>query len=293
MIHVPRPEALAVLSGAASPGGLERHKVLKHYRGRATKRTPFNGYAAYKLPAVKTTLMMAFRNKCGYCEMDYGGAPLDVEHFRPKSAVVELDLATLKPRAQARVDKPGYFWLAAEWTNLLVSCIDCNRPRKQPFADEVDEVTGKSNYFPVAGGVRCLDPTKDCEATEQRLLLDPCRDFPEEHLEFGLGGTIRPKEGAGGADPKGEASIAVYGLQRIPLVRKREEHLIKLRFYLEQLIRVRGELSKAPTDQRLRREWAEMLAGVRTNFLAPDKPFLSMCRQVVRETIGDLIRPGR
>ncbi|MEF9674035.1 hypothetical protein QNM99_25505 [Pseudomonas sp. PCH446] len=44
---------------------------------------------------------------------------MDVEHYRPKGAVSE------------DASHPGYWWVAMDWDNLLPSCIDCNRKRKQ------------------------------------------------------------------------------------------------------------------------------------------------------------------
>lgn len=56
--------------------------------------------------------------------MDYGGAPLDVEHFRPKSEIDEVDPATFRPVPGRAPTAPGYYWLAAAWSNLLPSCIE-------------------------------------------------------------------------------------------------------------------------------------------------------------------------
>ena len=46
-----------------------------------------------------------------------------MEHYRPKARV-----------STEQGDKPGYYWLAARWENLLPSCTDCNSPRKQVMA---------------------------------------------------------------------------------------------------------------------------------------------------------------
>ncbi|GJG94334.1 hypothetical protein [Cupriavidus pauculus] len=289
MIKVPRNvDAPADLVKLAA---VELAASIAHYSDPANKETAFEGYKAYKHKSVKAALSKLFNDKCAYCEMDYGGAPLDVEHFRPKSAVVELHPTTFKTVKKAPVIKPGYYWLAADWSNLLPSCIDCNRPRTQTFADEADAVSGKSNYFPlVHGTARPLDRDIDIEQQEQRLLLDPCRDDPERHLEFGRGGTIRPKSIPGGTDPKGEASIKVYGLQRDPLVRKREAIQIALRWRIYEVNRAAKTLAVDPQNVDAQRALRRVIKEIEALYLAKDKPFLAMCRQMVRQGIGAQLR---
>lgn len=77
-------------------------------------------FAVYKTDGVRKRLDELFHGKCAYCESFYAStAPVDVEHYRPKGAVHE-DAA-----------HQGYWWLGMDWDNLLPSCIDCNRKRKQ------------------------------------------------------------------------------------------------------------------------------------------------------------------
>nr|WP_315593679.1 hypothetical protein [uncultured Cupriavidus sp.] len=289
MIKVPR--TIAAPADLVKLAAVELAESISHYSDPESKEVAFDGYKAYQHKSVKAALNKLFNEKCAYCEMDYGGAPLDVEHFRPKSAVVELHPTTFKRVKRAPVIKPGYYWLAAEWTNLLPSCIDCNRPRTQAFPDEADAVSGKSNYFPlVHGTARPLDRTIDIEQQEQRLLLDPCRDEPGRHLEFGRKGTIRAKHTPGGPDQKGAASIEVYGLQREALVRKREATQIALRWRIYEVNRAAKLLVVDPQNTGARRTLRRIINEIETLYLAKEKPFLAMCRQIVREGIGAHLR---
>ena len=61
------------------------------------------------------------------------------------------------PTAPAHVIS-GYYWLAATWPNLLLSCADCNRPRTQDDCDGNARVIGKANFFPL------VDETKRANA---------------------------------------------------------------------------------------------------------------------------------
>jgi uncharacterized protein (TIGR02646 family) len=89
---------------------------------------------------MRSVLFDAFLGKCAYCEvqfvLDQTG---DVEHFRPKAGVVD--------EHDQRVDHPGYYWLAYEWSNLLPSCSKCNRLTKTKDGRRV----GKGERFPVMG----------------------------------------------------------------------------------------------------------------------------------------------
>ncbi|MCO6187896.1 hypothetical protein [Rhizobium sp. L1K21] len=186
---VPPP---AVLSEPfKSDGKTELERASEHMNGPDKDKT-FE-FSRYKSAEVKEALEKLFHGKCAYCESSYSSIqPVDVEHFRPKGKVEGDDV------------HPGYWWLAMEWTNLLPSCIDCNRRRNQrtPKADRLDLVkltrdgdlnrakqlaTGKACAFPLADdGVRCaLPPGTEPELiAEKALLLDPTRDNPEDHLVF-------------------------------------------------------------------------------------------------------------
>lgn len=64
--------------------------------------------------------------KCAYCERIY---KLDVEHYRPKGEVRDLNnqIVNISGPNGANVAHPGYYWLCYEWSNLLPACISCNR----------------------------------------------------------------------------------------------------------------------------------------------------------------------
>ena len=110
---IPMPQSLA---GPNSPAAVElaanRQKVA------AGKKRSFS---VYSNPDVKAALADVFGGKCAYCESRYDRTqPVDVEHYRPKSEV-----------KVGEVKVGGYWWLAAVWSNLLPSCIDCNRARSK------------------------------------------------------------------------------------------------------------------------------------------------------------------
>lgn len=174
------------------PGPSELARAIEHYSGAQAKTFSFG---AYKGDDVRHGLEALFHGKCAYCESRYDvSGPVDIEHYRPKGGIDGVP------------GHPGYWWLAAEWTNLLPSCLDCNRRRYQQTPEEFASLsgaldakrkagltllkTGKETCFPLAGmGVRMAtrpDPlvADAALAAEQALLLDPCRDDPSRHLRF-------------------------------------------------------------------------------------------------------------
>lgn len=181
ILHRPRP----------SDGKSELQLATEHMEKIAAgEKLKAFGFARYKEVSVKNALEKLFHGKCAYCESFYAGfQPVDVEHYRPKGEVEGVS------------GHPGYWWLAMEWSNLLPSCIDCNRRRNQktpkPGEDRLvalradgdfdrsrSILSGKQSAFPLmVGSAHAARPDDDIEA-EKRLLLDPTRDDPDRHIVF-------------------------------------------------------------------------------------------------------------
>ncbi|HEJ2265350.1 endonuclease [Pseudomonas aeruginosa] len=256
--EVKTPDAMG---GEDSPAGRELNKLREYFAQPAGKAPAFS---VYKSDSVKKQLDALFHGKCAYCESFYAStAPVDVEHYRPKGAVYE------------DANHPGYWWLAMDWDNLLPSCIDCNRKRKQKvpklsaqlltlqeeqqgFSHSMLISSGKKDSFPVLGTRAMTEGTAITD--EYALLLDPCRDDPQEHLRFHIDrsnlislvvpvshpGAGLPVQAGTGADEvtrsvieqaleaglslKGALSIHVYGLNRLGLVQARTRILRQLEF---------------------------------------------------------------
>ena len=226
-------------------------------------------FKTYRKNSVKTQLLALFHGKCAYCETFYPAvAPVDVEHYRPKGGVNDTD-------------HTGYWWLAMDWENLLPSCIHCNRLNEHitpvlstqlvelrsdhlGFSKQRRVTTGKGNHFPILGP-RATQDSRDC-STEYALLLNPCRDDPQEHLAFHVDcekliGLVLPKPHDGAGLPeviptqdllpefkgeidkalddklslRGAVSIHTYGLNRLGLVQDRTRVLRQLAFMEESV----------------------------------------------------------
>ncbi len=209
------------------------NELARNLQAFAEQRAKDMKFAAYGDDSVKAGLHALFNGKCAYCESFYDAtAPVDVEHFRPKGRVAE------------DAKHPGYWWLAADWDNLLPSCIDCNRRRRQrlagPDGTPMAESAGKMDQFPV-DGVHLADHKADI-GTERPLLIDPCRDDPARHLTFRVDpdpllALVLPQDPAD-VPQRGAASIRVHGLNRLALVQERTRLLRRLELLREVLARL-------------------------------------------------------
>jgi uncharacterized protein (TIGR02646 family) len=121
----------------------------------------------------KPYLLDLFHHKCAYCESPIVAQHGDIALFRPKSA---------------------YPWLAYRWDNMLIACQMCNQAYK-------------ANRFPLLPKTKRATNETELSA-EQPMLLNPCEDNPEEHLEFDDAGTVLP------LTKRGEATLAELGLNR-------------------------------------------------------------------------------
>jgi uncharacterized protein (TIGR02646 family) len=254
---------------------METRRAIAHFRGRRTGRRRFS-FCAYKNAKVKAKLHEIFKGKCAYCEVDYAaGQPGDVEHFRPKGRVSE----------GKKLIRPGYYWLGAEWSNLLPSCADCNRPRAHVFPGGRRESRGKGDQFPLANPARRARRPGQ-ERYERVLLLDPSRSTPERHLEFTRDrlrlGVVRPALlGNGRESEKGKHSIQVYGLDRVGLVKARRDHALRIRDVVMILCKTCRRLEGCPNSRELQTDLDSHVRSLACNFLAEDKVFLGMVRQLV------------
>jgi len=161
----------------------------------------------YGHPTVKARLNELQGNKCCFCEINLTGQFGDVEHFRPKKQW-QASRAT-------RPASPGYFWLAYEWENLMLSCGVCN-------------IRYKGNLFPLEDETKRADPAIRDISQEVPLLLNPYVDDPEVYIAFDRWDILSVDENA-----RGNASIDTYGLEDEDLVERRRDRYRTIKRLLE------------------------------------------------------------
>lgn len=151
---------------------------------------------AYGVPI--PALSRLFSGKCAFCETFVNlEAPGILDHLRPKWAT----------RGLGREYSPDhYWWLAFEWSNLYLTCANCNKQRGPRFPVKGDRIKG---------------PGEDL-GNEEPLLLDPCADRPDEHLRFDTSGRVSPLSG------RGDVTINLVALNRLDLVSRRRRLIREL-----------------------------------------------------------------
>lgn len=174
----------------------------------------------YRHPDVKAQLKSDQNGKCAYCERKFNGDYGAVEHYRPKGG--------WQQESGERLNKPGYYWLAYEWSNLLYSCSECNTSYKQ-------------NLFPLEDPMTRDIVNRDV-SREEPLLLNPSTENPGQHIGFHKEMVV-PRIINGMPSEKGQKTIELLGLNsRLELKQARREAFFKYKkFKLLMAIAERAE----------------------------------------------------
>ena len=203
--------------------------------------------------SVKAALIKAQHKKCCFCEsrvthVSYG----DVEHFRPKGGFCQ--------KKSDPLTKPGYYWLAYEWSNLFLSCTLCNQRYK-------------ANLFPLAVTRNRARSHKDDVSDERPLFIHPSDDDPEQHIGF-RDEIVYAIDGK----RRGKVTIEALGLDRTDLEEMRRDRLQPAKRskravrVLRQMRDRQGRLS-AELESLLQEHEAALAA-----YLAPDAEYSSMLK---------------
>lgn len=246
MIYVAKPVKKAPPS-FLQVAKLEARRVFEFFRplwsGRKKKRAQFE-FEAYRHPDLVNVLQSLFHGKCAYCEARYGATGyVEIEHHRPKSI---------------------YYWLAADWSNLLPACKRCNNGKLAKFPLERDKLVRKPGD----------------EKREKPLLLNPSdpdrHRRPQKHLKFGTNdGAIHPAVINRVPSLLGEKSIEIYRLSRTELSLERKLHALRVHGVVAQCKEVMTRRSSTTA-----RENAYQALKL---ILDPRLPFRALTLQILRE----------
>ncbi len=199
MIFIDRgtcPTALA-RKGASGRVLLEQ-EYLAHKR--KYRRKPLKVKATYRLRTVVNTLLRKQHNKCCFSEAKFCGDYPHVEHFRCKGPVDEWP-------SGSRL-YPGYYWLAYEWSNLLLCKSLINSSFKRNFFPLIDESQRNRSHLEVN--------------VERPILIDPASEDPRDHIIFI--GTVPV-----GKTDRGRMTIEILGLDHSDFEEGRTRKLAELK----------------------------------------------------------------
>lgn len=261
MIHVERQSVPVPSFLDSDEADKLRKSTAEFYRTPQVSRRQRRFYFASmgKSPGVRDSLDRLFHYKCAYCEnLITTENPGNIDTFRPKNGVVDLD---------GIIYPDHYWWLAYEWENLYLTCEICNQR--------------KGSRFPIRKKRAAPGDRGEALLREDALLLDPCVDYPEEHLVFDESGVVTS------ATEKGSTTIQILDLNRSSTVNSRAETYRSLASAWQSLLA--SEKDPARLNER-----SQMLHDL----VDPTKPFAAMRRQFVGQwlrsqpdTLLDMISP--
>lgn len=195
---------------------------------------------------VMAALRSLFHGNCAFCGDD---ADRLVPHrLRPPQDAVDSDGLT---------SRRHYFWLAYEWENLYLACVDC--------------VNAQGAKFPVDMQRARVGTQGGALDKERPWLLDPCRDDPERLLVYLRSGEVVSRY------PRGAATIETFALNREDLVWRRAEA------YADVAARL------AVAKQALAAGRSTVFYGDIGALFAPGHPFAGLRRQFANQWVQ--VRP--
>ena len=204
MISLTRGRAAPAVLKKKSPARRRAEKTIrgKIEAGQAPLEEDFE--PLWRRPLVKQQLVKMQNHRCCYCErLRDPTHESDVDHFRPKTEV-----------SDKTPSKPGYWWLAYDWKNLLFTCKTCNEKYKRA-------------KFPIRG-TRATSPN-DSLKKEDALLIDPANDDVEGTIGFDphpSAGVVF-LHGVGAQRKRGDTTVNVLHLNRPELLTERgDQHRV-------------------------------------------------------------------
>jgi hypothetical protein len=200
----------------------------------------------------KEDLLAAQGNKCAYCEMRIReGDP--VEHFRAKVL---------------------YWWLTWSWHNLFVSCSTCNDPGHKGHGFELFDAAAR------------LEPGRQPPGGERPTLIDPndASLNPVRCIEFRcVNGRWTPFPRGG--DPRGDATIRAFGLDRGIIVDHYQDHVKDMGPQIDA-VREAIRIGDIGDPEPVRRKW-RILVG---NAFYRTKVFHGLMYDVIAATFKEAER---
>jgi len=132
---------------------------------------------------LKNIFKEKYGKKCWYSE-----APLDnivIDHFRPKNISRNFCLDTNDPNHKRQLKSKGYYWLAYDVYNLILSS-NISNIRIDDMNVEESHVGGKSYYFPLKfeNNNFIIADDENCVLGEKHILLKPTNPTDPDLITF-------------------------------------------------------------------------------------------------------------
>lgn len=198
-----------------------------------------------------------FKYKCATCEISLNIRTVISDSWRPRQNAMDFD---------GKFSADHYWWLAYVWNNKYCLCPSCNK--------------FKGTWFPVEGKRAPLKTSYSVMIKkEESLLVDPCIDYPEEHLLVDETGKLIC------LSKKGETTLEILKLNRQDLVAARKQVIHTTREHLaaiEKLWNLPKTKSRSLDQEKKALKKAHGLYAKLANWLSahPEEDFIMVRRQI-------------
>lgn len=221
---------------------------------------------------IKIVFMEIQRFKCIFCERALakkdGSIEHDVEHYRPKNAIVPWKAPKTIPAVPHQAGPAattGYYWLAYDLANYAAACKSCNSTRK-------------GSYFPVYGQRGAAqDAVAQLNIHEEPLVIFPLAEDPAPLITF-KGVLAVPVQTTGLAHLRALVTISLFNLNG-------REELLDDRFRAIRAVFGAFELLVRSPIQKIRDDAAVTLSEL-TSLASPQSACAKAYLELLR-TDGD------
>lgn len=187
---------------------------------------------------VKDVLVSIQNHKCCFCESRVTHiSDGDVEHFRPKAEWLRENVDGTRSKV-----KPGYYFLAYDWSNLMLSCLMCNQRIK-------------GNNFPLLNEEHRTLVTHTYDVSrELSVFINPTLEDPEAHITF-------YEDSPQGISLRGKKTVEYLELDRYSLNEARKEKFKDLFMYKKILSVVNNPEERDEIIEMIKKRINEIIDG--------------------------------
>lgn len=186
---------------------------------------------------LKHAMATLSHEKCWYSEKRIAESELEVDHFRPKNRVSDV-----------QPPHTGYWWLAFDWRNFRLAYSLINKRRRDTREGDIQ---GKGCYFPLLKPeTRVSDLEPASVAIEKPKLIDPCVATDILLLDYAVeDGKVVERHKPDEPDPslfdRAKSSIDLFHLNEGTLIRDRHDLFVAIEHSIRRIEQLEAERETA------------------------------------------------
>jgi hypothetical protein len=213
------------------------YEVEEYHKNNLKGKTKEEISAYFKIHSDWNILKKILKAKCGK-KCWYSEAPLDnivIDHFRPKNISRNFCLDINDHNHKKTLKTKGYYWLAYDIDNLILSS-NISNIRTDDMSIEESQVGGKSYYFPLKfeNNDFVIADDESCVLGEKHILLKPTKDTDPDLITFDEAGEPLPCGISEYQNYRANVSIELYNLKFTDFVDGRQKNWFLVKNMIEK-----------------------------------------------------------